>query len=118
MESKQSKGGGRPPKSQAEKHSHCVSFFVDFQTYFHLKASVRSSGLSRSEYLRQLIKHGKVVARCTPEELALYRGIIGLANNINTLTRRAHVYGLPNVQAELAETTKQLSSLLKQWSER
>lgn len=109
---------GRPKKEPANRHDYYVSLHLDFRAYFTLKAAVTQSGMNRSEYLRQLIRKGKVTARFSAEELSLYRSISGMANNLNQLTKRSILYGVSNIEKELRELSLQVRVLLTQFEQK
>lgn len=109
---------GRPKKEAINRHDYYVSLHLDFRSFFALKAAVTQSGMNRSEYLRQLIKKGKVTARFSSEELSLYRSVCGMANNLNQLTRRSALYGVNNIEKELRALYERINGLITQFEQK
>jgi hypothetical protein len=68
-----------------------------------------------ADYLRDIALKGKPRAKLTPEELQLYRDLTGIANNLNQLTKEAHLQRLavlvPKVMKVLDEASKTMKKI-------
>lgn len=93
--------GGRPPKSTAVKHSETVRFRVTVAQMQTLQQSAAKSRLTLSEYARQMVLAGKVIAPISPEELRLIAELTREKNNLNQLAKVQNAAGAATREAEL-----------------
>jgi hypothetical protein len=93
--------GGRPPKTAAEKHSETVRFRVTAAQMQTLQQSAAKSRLTLSEYARQMVLAGKVIAPASPEELGLIAELTREKNNLNQLAKAQNAAGAAKREAEL-----------------
>lgn len=83
----------------------------------HIESNAHKLGLNISDYSRQLMLKGTVIAgrrnESISEEIGIdRRTIIGLANNLNQLTRFAHERKeLPQIE----ELLKDIKNLISRW---
>ena len=78
-----------------------------------------------AEYIRELALQSEVVQPCTEMDLKEYRTLVGMANNLNQLTKMAHQDGiiylyspLDNLLGEITNvvrTYKQCTNKKKKW---
>lgn len=89
---------------------------VNDKEHQSIEANAQKSGLTISEYGRQLMLHGNVLVR---EQTKMQKGplesdrrtIIGLASNLNQLTRYAHQSkSLPQIERLLSELESIISN--------
>ena len=93
--------GGRPPKTAAAKHSETVRFRVTAAQLHTLQQSAAKSRLTLSEYARQMVLTGKVIAPVSPEELRLIAELTREKNNLNQLAKVQNAAGAATREAEL-----------------
>lgn len=93
--------GGRPPKTAAAKHSETVRFRVTAAQMHTLQQSAAKSRLTLSEYARQMVLTGKVIAPVSPEELGLIAELTREKNNLNQLAKVQNAAGAATREAEL-----------------
>lgn len=93
--------GGRPPKTTAAKHSETVRFRVTAAQMQTLQQSAAKSRLTLSEYARQMVLAGKVIAPISPEELRLIAELTREKNNLNQLAKAQNAAGAATREAEL-----------------
>lgn len=93
--------GGRPPKSAAEKRRYTLKFRVNTAEYLAVKAKARRGSLTLSEYARQMVLTGKVIAPASPEELRLIAELTREKNNLNQLVKVQNAAGAATREAEL-----------------
>lgn len=77
------KSKGRPKK--AESMEKTVGFWVTHKQYFIIQQKAEEAHVTIAEYMRQVAINGYVEARFTQEERDIFKGLIGIANNINQL---------------------------------
>jgi|ERR1700688_3880649 len=80
---------------------------------FIIKQKAGKAGLKPSEYIRQLALTGIVKARITDEERHFVRQLVGMANNLNQLTKLAHQQGLIRTVMHFEEYRNKIDELLK-----
>lgn len=69
---------------------------------------MRSSG-----WFRTAAKSARVVPRLKPEEMQLLRMLSGLANNLNQLTKLAHVGGIISIALKCADLLNEIDDAIK-----
>jgi hypothetical protein len=83
---------GRPRKAIKREAATGVRFTK--AEYFIVKQKAGTSGLKLTEYIRKMAIEGMVTARLNEEERNFIRQLIGMANNLNQLTKKAHQEGM------------------------
>jgi hypothetical protein len=84
--------GGRPKKSVTRNIITGVRFTK--AEYFLVKQKAAKSGIRITLYIRQMALHGKILPRMNEEERQNVRQLVGIANNLNQLTKKGHQEGL------------------------
>ncbi|HEX7356115.1 MAG TPA: plasmid mobilization relaxosome protein MobC [Ignavibacteriaceae bacterium] len=95
MEEKESKPkgkGGRPLKKV--KKDNVMRVRLSDAEKFLIVEKAKKAGMKPSEWFRATAKKAVILARISPEDLALFRVLTGMANNLNQLTKQAHQFGL------------------------
>jgi predicted DNA binding CopG/RHH family protein len=83
--------GGRPKKPV---HRKVTSLRLSKAELFIIRSKAENAGMSMTTYIRQMAIHGKVIAKMDEEEKQFARQLVGMANNLNQLTKKAHQEGL------------------------
>lgn len=106
--------GGRPKKSVKKDIVRSIRFSK--VEYYIIKQKASRAGIKIPSYIRQMAMRGKVISRLNEEERQFVRQLIGMANNLNQLTKKGHQEGLltavlmfekyKNIIEELLEKTK------------
>lgn len=86
----------RPKKEQAQKRPHRISVRLSDDELLHLRERANQAGSSTSNYLRKVALSGKVVVRQKTDNGAVVRQLLRIGNNLNQLTRMAHIHGNPH----------------------
>ena len=84
--------GGRPKKAVTREIIKGVRFTT--VEYYVVKQKAAKSGMSITLYIRQMAMQGKIIARLNEEERQIVRQLVGMANNLNQLTKKGHQEGL------------------------
>ena len=79
---------GRPKKAVRKEIIRSIRFSKT--EYFIVKQYASKSGLKITVYIRQMALHGKIISRLNEEERQFVRQLIGMANNLNQLTKKGH----------------------------
>jgi hypothetical protein len=82
---------GRPKKAVRKEIVRSIRFSKT--EYFIVKQNASKSGLKITVYIRQMAMHGKISPRLNEEERQIVRQLIGMANNLNQLTKMGHQEG-------------------------
>jgi len=104
--------GGRPKKGPAEKLKYRVSVKLCTEDYYSLKARAREAGVNATEFARQAILSGRVVARLTPEQVANIRTLCGMGNNLNQIAKKANAAGYIAARSEYLSLAPNIDELL------
>jgi len=105
--------GGRPKVSAAKALCKTISTRLTRVEWLAVRGKIQRSGLKRAEYMRQALLKSEVKAARTQEDREQCRGLIGMANNLNQLTRLAHSQGLPSVEENLRNLMTQIKEILR-----
>ena len=83
--------GGRPKKLVKREVTKGIRFTK--AEYFIVKQHASKSGLKITAYIRQIALQGKIISKLNEEERQFVRQLIGMANNLNQLTKKGHQEG-------------------------
>ncbi|ABB76067.1 mobilisation protein (MobC) [Nitrosospira multiformis ATCC 25196] len=83
----------RPKKEQAQKRPHRISIRLSDDELLHIRERANQAGGSTSKYLRKAALSGKVVIQQKTGNGPIVRQLLGIGNNLNQLTRMAHIHG-------------------------
>ena len=62
--------------------------------YYVIKQKASKAGIKVCFYIREMALQGKIISRLEEEERLFVRQLIGMANNLNQLTKKGHQEGL------------------------
>lgn len=98
------------------KRSHIIPLRLNEREYRHLCEQVKTSELSREEYLRSLILGKEIYPRPCTHHTELVRQISGLCNNANQLAHRANSTGVAGQQSvdEMTRIAKEVWREIKE----
>ena len=113
-EERQKNKGGRPTLGQAKK-TEKVTFGVTARQHGILVKKAGGAGLSLPDYAREMTLRGLVKAVHTDEAQAQRLDFIRLSNNLNQLTKQAHVQGLKGLADRFCEAMDEIDIILKKY---
>ena len=87
------KKGGRPPTGRIHKLSKSVTVKFSKPNYEALRLRARKANRKLAEYIRESALNGEVVSGHNAETVAIAKRLIGMANNLNQLTKLSHQKG-------------------------
>lgn len=98
------------------RRGHVISLRLNEREYRYLCEQVKTSGLSREEYLRSLILDKEIHPRPCTHHAELVRKISGLCNNANQLAHRANSTGVTGQQSvdEMMRVAKEVWREIKE----
>ncbi len=112
-EERQTKHKGGRPKMPVKKESATGVRFTKSE-YFIVKHKAEKAGLKISAYIRQMAIKSIVMHRLNDEERQFVKQLVGISNNLNQLTKKAHQAGIHSVQINLEAYTNTINELLLQ----
>jgi hypothetical protein len=110
-ETKIKHSGGRPKKQVKREIIKGVRFTK--LEYYVVKHKASKSGMNITLYIRQMALQGKIISRLNEEERQFVRQLIGIANNINQLTKKGHQEGLLTAVLMFEKYRKLIDELLE-----
>lgn len=103
-------GGGRPKKLIKREAATGVRFTRS--EYFIVKQKAKKAGYKITQYIRIMALEGQVIARLNPTEKELIPQLIGMANNLNQLTKKAHQESLLKALLHFEKYRNELDRIL------
>ncbi len=77
-----------------------------------MKKRAEKTGLSLSDYCRQMVLTGQAQVKLSPEENAVLNQVARMGNNLNQIAHKANADGIRSIAIEAARLLGQLSQLL------
>ena len=102
--------GGRPKKVIRRESGTGVRFTKS--EYFIVKQKAIKAGLKITVYIRSMAVEGQVLARLNATEKQELKLLVGIANNINQMAKRAHQEGLLKALYFFEKTRNELDQIL------
>ena len=93
------------------------SYLLCPQTISPFKADSRmySANLRLAEYIRESALNGEVVSGHNAETIAIAKNLIGMANNLNQLTKLSHQRGFHETHVYVVDLLRRLKSILGEY---
>ena len=104
--------GGRPRKPA---NRTVTSLRLSSAERYIIKCKAIEAGLSITTYIRQMAINGKIITRLNEEEKQIVRDFVGIANNFNQLTKKAHQEGLLTALMFFDKYKNQFDEFLKRF---
>jgi hypothetical protein len=102
---------GRPKK--AVKKEIITGTRFSKTEHFIVRQKAGKAGLKLTEYIRTMAIKGDVKSRMSEEDRHFVRQLIGMANNLNQLTKLAHQQGIMRALLSFEKYRNQIDELLK-----
>lgn len=110
-EKEKNRKGGAPKKEIKRELDIRVRLNATERYLMDIRA--KTAGLKTSDWVRAALKSAKVVPRLGKEELNALRMLAGMANNLNQLTRLAHINGLLILAYKCMALLKEIDKTLR-----
>ena len=107
--------GGRPPTGRVRKLSKSVTVKFSKPSYEALRLRARKANRKLAEYIRESALNGEVVSGHNTETVAIAKNLIGMANNLNQLTKLSHQRGLHETQVYVVDLLRRLKTFLDEY---
>ena len=102
------KKGGRPPTGRVRKLSKSVTVKFSKPSYEALRLRARKANRKLAEYIRESALNGEVASGHNAET-------IGMANNLNQLTKLSHQRGFHETHVFVVDLLRRLKAILGEY---
>ena len=109
------KKGGRPPTGRVRKLSKSVTVKFSKPSYEALRLRARKANRKLAEYIRESALNGEVVSGHNTETVAIAKNLIGMANNLNQLTKLSHQRGFHETHVYVVDLLRRLKAILGEY---
>ena len=108
---------GRPTVADARRLSKAVTVKFSKIDYETLKTRSRKANRRLAEYIRESALQSEVVQPRTEADLKEYRTLIGMANNLNQLTKIAHQDGIIYLYSPLDKLLGEITNVIREYKQ-
>ena len=115
MQEQDRRKGGRPPTGRVCKLSKSVTVKFSKPSYEALRLRARKANRKLAEYIRECALNGKVVSGHNTETVAIAKNLIGMANNLNQLTKLSHQKGFHETHVYVVDLLRRLKAILGEY---
>ncbi len=109
------KARGRPKASSLRKLTKSVTVKFSKPDYERLLRRSRQANRTLAEYIRDSAFDAQVVAKHSTEEATTMRNLVGMANNLNQLTKLSHQMGLYRNNEMITALLHKLKEIMQQY---
>ena len=109
------KKGGRPPTGRVRKLSKSATVKFSKPSYEVLRLRARKANRKLAEYIRESALNGEVVSGHNAETIAIAKNLIGMANNLNQLTKLSHQRGFHETHVFVVDLLRRLKAILGEY---
>ena len=111
------KPGGRPTIADGKRLSKAVTVKFSKKDYEILRTRSRKANRRLAEYIRESALQSEAVHTCTEMDLKEYRTLVGLANNLNQLTKMAHQDGIIYLFSPLDSLLGEITNVVRMYKQ-
>ena len=111
------KSKGRPTVADARRLSKAVTVKFSKTDYETLKTSSRKANRRLAEYIRESALKSEVVQPRTEADLKEYRTLVGMANNLNQLTKMAHQDSIIYLYSPIDRLLGEITSVIREYKQ-
>ncbi|MBQ3784381.1 MAG: hypothetical protein II838_13235 [Lachnospiraceae bacterium] len=108
---------GRPTIANARRLSKAVTVKFSKTDYETLKTRSRKANRRLAEYIRESALKSEVVQPHTEADLKEYRTLVGLANNLNQLTRMAHQDSIIYLYSPIDKLLGEITGVIREYKQ-
>ena len=109
------KKGGRPPTGRIHKLSKSVTVKFSKPRYEAFSLQPRHASRRLPEDIREAVLYGEVVSGHNTETVAIAKNLIGMANNLNQLTKLSHQRGFHETHVYVVDLLRRLKEILGEY---
>ena len=111
------KSKGRPTVADARRLSKAVTVKFSKIDYEILRTRSRKANRRLAEYIRESALQSEVVQPRTEADMKEYRTLVGMANNLNQLTKMAHQEGIIYLYVPLNSLLGDISHIVREYKQ-
>ena len=112
------KAKGRPTVADARRLSKAITVKFSKIDYETLRTRSRKANRRLAEYIRESALKSEVVQPRTEADLKEYRTLVGLANNLNQLTKMAHQDGIIYLYSPIDKLLGEITDVIREYKQR
>ena len=111
------KSKGRPTVADARRLSKAVTVKFSKIDYEILRTRSRKANRRLAEYIRESALQSEVVQPHTEADLKEYRTLVGMANNLNQLTKMAHQDSIIYLYSPIDRLLGEITNLIREYKQ-
>ena len=108
---------GRPTVADAKRLSKAVTVKFSKIDYEILRTRSRKANRRLAEYIRESALKSEVVQPHTEADMKEYRTLVGMANNLNQLTRLAHQDSIIYLYSPLDKLLGEITDVIREYKQ-
>ena len=108
---------GRPTVADARRLSKAVTVKFSKIDYETLKTRSRKANRRLAEYIRESALQSEVVQPRTEADLKEYRTLVGMANNLNQLTKMAHQDSIIYLYSPIDKLLVEITNVIREYKQ-
>ena len=108
---------GRPTVADGKRLSKAVTVKFSKKDYEILRTRSRKANRRMAEYIRESALQSEVVQPCTEMDLKEYRTLVGMANNLNQLTKMAHQDGIIYLYSPIDSLLGEITNMIRKYKQ-
>ena len=108
---------GRPTVADARRLSKAVTVKFSMTDYETLRIRSRKANRRLAEYIRESALQSEVVQPRTEADMKEYRTLVGLANNLNQLTKMAHQDSIIYLYSPLDKLLGEITDVIREYKQ-
>ena len=111
------KSKGRPTVADARRLSKAVTVKFSKIDYEILRTRSRKTNRRLAEYIRESALKSEIVQPRTEADLKEYRTLVGMANNLNQLTKMAHQDSIIYLYSPIDRLLGEITSVIREYKQ-
>ena len=108
---------GRPTVADARRLSKAVTVKFSKIDYETLMTRSRKANRRLAEYIRESVLKSEVVLPRTETDIKEYRTLVGLANNLNQLTKMAHQDSIIYLYSPIDKLLGEITGVIREYKQ-
>ena len=111
------KSKGRPTVADARRLSKSVTVKFSKIDYETLRTRSRKANRRLAEYIRESAMKSEVVQPRTEADMKEYRTLVGMANNLNQLTKMAHQDSIIYLYSPIDKLLGEITNVIREYKQ-
>ena len=108
---------GRPTVADARRLSKAVTVKFSKTDYETLRTRSRKANRRLAEYIRESALQSEVVQPRTEADVKEYRTLVGMANNLNQLTKMAHQDSIVYLYSPIDKLLGEITNVIREYKQ-